>query len=298
MTSQELPIIFECEGDRLLGVAALPAQPSTMGVLIVVGGPQYRAGSHRQFVHLARALAREGYPTFRFDYRGMGDSEGAMRNFEQIGPDIHAAVRAFRGACPTVKRLVAFGLCDAASAILMAAGRIDGLAGMILANPWVRRAQTLNAAVVRHYYRERLLSAEFWRKFASGKLQLRAAASEFLARVASFIKGDNPPHETASRGFVDRMRSGWQLPIAKLVLLSGRDLTAREFEDVRAADARWALGPDVGRLVQFNDADHTFSSARWRDEVARSSGQFLAQLSAFHSIRASVAMPGGGKSDE
>ena len=165
--------MFECDGDRLIGILTLPDAPSSLGVLIVVGGPQYRVGSHRQFVDLARALTHEGYPTFRFDYRGMGDSEGAMRTFEDVEPDIHAAVRAFRTACPNVERLVAFGLCDAASAVLMAAERIDGLAGMILANPWVRRAETLNAAVVRHYYRQRVLSAEFWRKFATGKLHLR-----------------------------------------------------------------------------------------------------------------------------
>ena len=147
---------------------AQPGQPSPLGVLIVVGGPQYRVGSHRQFVHLARALAREGYPTFRFDYRGMGDSEGALRTFEQVEPDIHAAARAFQSACPDLKRLVVFGLCDAASALLMAAERIEGLAGMILVNPWVRRSETLNAAVVRHYYRQRILNSEFggasWRR--------------------------------------------------------------------------------------------------------------------------------------
>ena len=36
-------------------------------------------------------------------------------------PILLAAVRAFRTACPNVERLVAFGLCDAASAVLMAA---------------------------------------------------------------------------------------------------------------------------------------------------------------------------------
>ena len=48
------------------GVATLP-----IAVLVVVGGPQYRVGSHRQFVSLARALARQGMTTVRFDYRGM-----------------------------------------------------------------------------------------------------------------------------------------------------------------------------------------------------------------------------------
>jgi len=52
------------------------------GVLIVVGGPQYRVGSHRQFLLLSRRLAAEGHPVMRFDYRGMGDASGAMRGFE------------------------------------------------------------------------------------------------------------------------------------------------------------------------------------------------------------------------
>jgi exosortase A-associated hydrolase 1 len=276
---QERPVIFECEGERLIGIVADAERPSTLGVLIVVGGPQYRVGSHRQFVHLARSLARDGYPTLRFDYRGMGDSEGTMRNFEQIEPDIHAAVCAFRSACPEVKRLVAFGLCDAASAILMAAGRIDGLTGLILANPWVRRAETLNAAVVRHYYRERLLSSEFWRKLASGKLPLRAAASEFIGRVSRLAAASNPAKEDGG-DFIDRMRSGWQLPIPKLLLLSGRDVTAREFADVRAVDQRWSLSGKSEALVEerFDEADHTFSSAKWRNGVAECCGSFVDRL--------------------
>jgi exosortase A-associated hydrolase 1 len=281
MNLQERPIVFECEGDRLIGVATLAAPPSTLGVLIVVGGPQYRAGSHRQFVHLARSLARDGYPTFRFDYRGMGDSEGAVRNFEQIEPDIHAAFRAFRVACPSVTRLVAFGLCDAASAVLMAAERIDGLAGMILANPWVRRVETLNAAVVRHYYRERILSTAFWRKLASGRLPLRAAAREFFRRVSDLRTTGNRMGAEAPIDFVDRVRTSWRLPVKKLLLLSGRDLTAQEFEEVRSKDSRWAVDNSLGLLdeVRLPEADHTFSTARWRDDATSASLRFLKQLS-------------------
>ncbi|KAB8057318.1 hydrolase 1, exosortase A system-associated, partial [Janthinobacterium violaceinigrum] len=59
---------------RLVGILSLPAAPGPRGVLIVTGGPQYRVGSHRQFVLLARALAAQGVPVLRFDLRGMGDS--------------------------------------------------------------------------------------------------------------------------------------------------------------------------------------------------------------------------------
>ena len=151
----------------------------------------------------------------------MGDSDGAMRSFEQVEPDIHAAARAFRGACPGVQRLVVFGLCDAASAVLMAAERIDGLAGMILANPWVRRSETLNAALVRHYYRQRLFSAEFWRKLATGNLAIRSVATEFMGRISKLVTAGAGDKGSARGNFIDRMREGWQLPVAKLLLLSG-----------------------------------------------------------------------------
>ena len=81
LTWHEMPVVFDCEGSRLVGIAALPARPAATGVLIIVGGPQYRAGSHRQFTLLARHLADAGYPTMRFDYRGMGDSAGRMLAF-------------------------------------------------------------------------------------------------------------------------------------------------------------------------------------------------------------------------
>jgi hypothetical protein len=45
-------------------------------VVIIVVGPQYRAGLHRQFVSLARTLSTAGFLVLRYDYRGMGDSDG------------------------------------------------------------------------------------------------------------------------------------------------------------------------------------------------------------------------------
>ena len=63
--------------------AAEITDPQT-GVLIIVGGPQYRVGSHRQFVQLARALASNGIATMRFDYTGMGDSQGKKAEFDQV----------------------------------------------------------------------------------------------------------------------------------------------------------------------------------------------------------------------
>ena len=61
----ESAIAFACAGERLLGIVTRPQQAATTGVVIVVGGPQYRVGSHRQFVLLARDLAEAGYAVLR-----------------------------------------------------------------------------------------------------------------------------------------------------------------------------------------------------------------------------------------
>ena len=64
MNHTEQVLNFSCAGEHLLGIVAAPAAPvsAPLGVLIIVGGPQYRAGSHRQFVSLSRGLASAGYP--------------------------------------------------------------------------------------------------------------------------------------------------------------------------------------------------------------------------------------------
>jgi len=117
---------FQCKENYMCGVLHLPKEneSSNTGVLIVVGGPQYRVGSHRQFVLLARYLSENGYPVFRFDYRSMGDSEGEARDFESVGEDISTAIEAFFSEAGQLSNIVIWGLCDAASAALFVAHSI------------------------------------------------------------------------------------------------------------------------------------------------------------------------------
>ena len=265
----EQPLLFECDGEQLLGVLAYAQQPRDCGVLIIVGGPQYRAGSHRQFVLLARRLASAGYSNLRFDYRGMGDSSGSPRDFRHVGADIEAAVNAFRMAVPQLKRIVLFGLCDAASAALMYGIDLEPVAGMVLINPWVRDNVSLARAQVKHYYTARLADPAFWRKLLGGEVDYRATGAGLAHRLRTALSGRRGG-ESPDADFQSAMARGlgrFKRPV--LLILSGKDLTAQEFRDYAASHCAWRGLLDAQHVtrIDVSDADHTFSRQDWRAQV-------------------------------
>lgn len=263
-TQDERPLIFPCGADRLVGVVHHTETKSPRaGVLVIVGGPQYRVGSHRQFILMARELARHGYPVMRFDYRGMGDSEGQVRGFELVDDDILAATDAFFSSVPSLSQVVLWGLCDGASAAAMYARRDSRVAGLVLVNPWVRTPAGEAKAYVQHYYARRLLQGSFWRKLLTGRLEVLPAVRDFLLTLghARAKKPVGAP-EGARQGFVERMYQGlgdFERPV--MVLISGRDLTAAEFVTLCNEDPRWKrlLSRSNVCLVRLDEADHTFS---------------------------------------
>jgi exosortase A-associated hydrolase 1 len=235
-------------------------------------------GSHRQFVLLARALARAGIPVLRFDYRGIGDSTGAARDFEDIDADIRAAVDLLV-AHTGVRRVVLWGLCDAAAAALMYAHDDARVTGLVLLNPWVHSPVTEARARLKTYYLRRLMSRDFWRKLARLELDLGDSLGSLLGyfREARAGGGTAPPR----LHFIERMRTGWAKfggPV--LLILSGDDLTAEEFRELARQSPAWAAlvaAPAVTR-VELAEANHTFARGDWRERVERETLEWLERL--------------------
>jgi exosortase A-associated hydrolase 1 len=282
MNFTERAEVFSCAGEQLLGIAACPELPVDCGVLIIVGGPQYRVGSHRQFLLLARRLAAEGYPSLRFDYRGMGDSGGAMRDFEHVADDIGAAIDAFQRACPAVKRVVLWGLCDAASAALLyvQAGGDPRVTGLVLLNPWVRSEASLAQTHIKHYYGQRLMQREFWLKLLSGKMQVLKSVRGLLT-TAQQARSGRVQASNESRSFQDRMAAGLrQFPGRVLLILSGQDYTAKEFLEFAGLNTAWSGLIEASRVsrVDVANADHTFSAAAQRSAVENETLAWLGGL--------------------
>jgi exosortase A-associated hydrolase 1 len=246
---------FQC--DRSALGASLDPADGTTGLLIVTGGTQSRIGSHRMFERLALALARDGWPCFRFDRRGVGDSEGEDRDFKGSGPDLAAAAAAFRGEQSQLTRLIGFGLCDGASALALH-GKAAGLDGYVLVNPWFVEAQAGEppAAAIKSRYKDQLLSLNGWKRLLSGSISYRKALKG-LGKIVS-----TGPSTLA--GEIAAAMAKARLP-AQLILAT-RDATAI------AAKAEWS-SPAFKTVRESNpepvtiDSDsHTFS--RPGDEAA------------------------------
>lgn len=293
MNYTEETVLFACAGDTLLGILAKPDMPAETGVVVIVGGPQYRVGSHRQFVLLSRALATAGHAVLRFDYRGMGDSEGGQRGFKAVSTDIAAAINALQQRLPTVKQVALWGLCDGASAALLYCHETHDprVRALCLLNPWVRSEASLARTHVKHYYTQRLMQKEFWTKLLRGGVALKALPGLMRNIRVAFSGAQSPATAASASGgyaasdqpFQNRMATAWDNFDGNiLLLLSGDDYTAKEFLDYASTDATWKNALKHPHLLRHDlpGADHTFSNA-----VSRAKAEDLTLNPGLHKLR-------------
>lgn len=287
----EIPVIFSCNDKQLLGINHPAQRGPKCGVVIVVGGPQYRVGSHRQFLLLARGLAAHGVPVFRFDCRGMGDSEGEFPGFENIDADIQAAINSFCEQVPSVKEVVIWGLCDGASAASFYAPTDPRVVALVLANPWIRTEQGEAKAYLKHYYLRRLMNRGLWSKLISGKFDLSGSLRSLISMCKQSFSAQArsimPTQEDDVLAVVNHLElperfyqglKNFTNPV--LLLISGNDLTAAEFLDVVNGEKRWLKLVKNKNFQQRNlpGADHTFSSKQSMDEVIDLTYKFVLEI--------------------
>ncbi len=286
----ELAVTFECEGTPLIGVLHIPHSPRNRGVLaIVAGGPQYRAGCCRQLVEMARSLASSGTPVMRFDQRGLGDSQGPYPGFQNIAADIAAAIATFRRHVPGLDEVILWGGCDAASAAMIHGWQFPEVRGMILSNPFVHSEQTHAKVLLKRYYLQRLREKTFWMKFLRFRFNpipaLQTLGSVIRDRLgpgspsrqpASAIQGDARP-----KNFIAAMRDGMsRFHGHVLLLMSGRSLVSKEFDELLAADPTWRAAMAASKSVSRHDipeADQTFSSVAARQEALQVTKDWLSK---------------------
>lgn len=272
-------MVFDCDGSELVGVIHLPEQVRSRGMLsIVAGGPQYRGGVGRLQVQMARQLAAAGVPVMRFDYRGLGDGEGAFRGFQDVQADLRAALATFREHVPDVREFVLWGGCDAAAAIMINAHKLPGVTGIITGNPWVHTDETGDAVIVKHHYRKRMKDADFWLKVLRleynplpAMATLTRSAMRRMRPRPQVTRDASTRLDDPSQPFVPRMLVGLsRFKGDMLLLMSGRSLVSKEFDELVASQPDWQAALRAKNSFarhDMPDSDQTYSSIASRREV-------------------------------
>jgi len=261
---------------KLLGIIHYPEKKITdKALLIIVGGPQYRVGSHRQFLLLARFLAEQGITVMRFDYQGMGDSDGKITDFEHISSDIDSAVEILKQKT-NCQEIILWGLCDAASAALFySLQEQNKIAKLILLNPWVRTTEGEAKAIVKHYYLRRLRSPDFWKKLLKGGIKIKSSMQSLQQNIQKIKKQDKVMIDLSLPEKMQKAVMAFNKPI--LFILSGEDLVADEFRDLIKISADWKMAmQNKGiEVITIKEANHTFSKQSWRQNVEVLTKQFM-----------------------
>ncbi len=190
-THDEIPAFFEVRRRRLFGVFTYPTAPALSVAVILLAGGGVAACRNRQSVRLSRYLAALGYHTLRFDYHGVGESEGFVEHFRLDEPFVHDLMGAVDWVrTQGIARFVLVGSCFGGRTALSASSRIDGLEGLAIV-----------AAPLRDF--------EMGDRIGTG-LALRMSLWDYVRRASSLrvIRGLFDPDRR--RAFARIARAKWQ----------------------------------------------------------------------------------------
>lgn len=81
---KEVPVAFRSKGKQVVGMLHLPNKRKPPVVVMLHGWAMGKVGNPQfTFVRAAREFCRRGFSVLRFDFRGVGDSEGSFDDYTQ-----------------------------------------------------------------------------------------------------------------------------------------------------------------------------------------------------------------------
>ncbi len=244
-----------CAGETL--AATFDSAPGATALLIVSGGNEIRSGAHAGMAQLASRIAEQGFPVLRYDRRGIGESTGQNGSFLDSAAEIAAAAEFLR-AEQKAGNIVAFGNCDAATALALF-GPKAGIDGYVLANPWVIETEsapdteepTISSAAIRARYWDRIRNPRSVIDLLSGKIDIR-----------KLLKGLRQAARSEDNGALSlQLRDALSgLENRADILLAKRDTTARAFLAAwNSADYVPVRGKATISVDSLDSASHSFA---------------------------------------
>jgi len=258
-------------GKCLVGITAQPAETSDgdkPAVVILNTGTIHRVGHHRMYVSMSRKLARAGHTVLRFDFSGLGDSAPHSSGQPLLRSNLSDIRSALDWLETTLKvsRVILIGLCSGADHAILYGHSDPRVAGLVLIDPYI-------PTTARYFidYISRRMDLKSWRQFNFRKSKLMRLLLERLSR--GLYRETGPQHLTFqgldARASLEQVyHATAQARVQLLVICTGLHHAPRQTYREQFINAFDAVSfDDTLRLEFFEDADHTFSSARCRDEL-------------------------------
>lgn len=275
------------------------------GVLLLSFGQQPRSWVGDLGSSIADQLDAQGYPAFRFDMPGLGDSPGDIPVYlEELWRDILLGIHEapLHALCDelarrySLKGLVVGGFCGGAvTALYSVNARSPMMLGLIMLEPEMALVRTNSPAVKanhapltvdayqesRDLVRKRITSLDSWRRFFSGKADLKFWLKLWYGLLDY---GARKLKTFGSRKYVlpeetnQRMLSSWQLArrlrIPTLVVSVGSPNRSKYY---RAYGLEPGVNDNKSRLqwVEIQNTTHAMLTGGAKDSVGKNIEHWL-----------------------
>jgi hypothetical protein len=302
-------VTFKNNEDYLLhGILHTPDTASEKGIAILLLSPgvKMRVAPHRLYNKMADQFVKLGFHVLRFDFYGLGDSEGELH--EEMLANLYGSIQVGRYVADTqsamnwleselgLREFVLGGLCGGAITGLLAGKsdtRVLGLLALgipvILDSTDIDKRQFLTDGQINRLgqgYRKRLLNMKSWLRLltfkSDYKLIWKILMKRFSKKKDTALRSSNNSGTEATdntnplfaKSFFEMIERGGKL----IFIFSGADRLDWEFEEKFARkyhDKIDMLGDNVFSLYTIPNANHILSRREWQDEMIQLSNKWL-----------------------
>lgn len=306
MNERQVPVTFRNRaGLRLFGILHEPVASAKPGVAFIMLSPgvKMRVGPERLYLRLTNLLVDLGIPVLRFDFHGLGDSEGALP--ERLLLDVYGQVQVGRFVDDTidamdwmqekmgVNRFILSGLCGGAVTGLLAGARDRRVAGLLALGitPLIDSRTTdpsryMTAGQLDRLgrkYVQKLFRPQSWLRL----LTLRTDYRMLWRSMKKLLLGSKPPAQTPAVGLPANDNASPLFPPAffemlgtkrpMLLIFGGSDRLKWEFEEkfVARHTARLSDLPAGYQVHTIHQANHVLSFGPWQHEMLAVSKAWL-----------------------
>jgi fermentation-respiration switch protein FrsA (DUF1100 family) len=297
--SSPIPVVFRNRNQlTLYGLLHTPPgkSPGDLVVLLLSPGVKMRVGPERLYLRMTERLLELGISVLRFDFHGLGDSEGTLP--EERLKDVYSHIELGRYVDDTVdamnwmeqtygcRRFLLSGLCGGAITSLLAGARDKRVVGLFgIGMTAVLAARSADAArymtigqleASQKMYLRRLLSPKAWYRLltfqTNNQLIKRMVvhwSRRLLGRAPQTVASAPPEDDNANPLFPPAFFTMMSTRRPMLFVFGGGDRLHWEYEEKFVARHRERLAsmPPLVDVHVVEQANHVLSLREWQDEM-------------------------------